>query len=122
MVSEELSHDHAPQVVREFISSPPHWLLTQSPQALLDIDEIDDGEKAAISLALELHADLLLIDDLDGRRAAIQHGLKITGVIGVLLEASQKNLMNLSSTVELLQAAGLYLSKDLVSRLLEREE
>ncbi len=120
-VAAELSHPKAPQIVRDFIANPPQWLLTQTPQRLVDIDEIDEGELAAISLALELNADLLLIDDLDGRRAALQRGLKITGVVGILLEASHKGLIELKPVVERLQSVGLYLSKDLLNRLLGQE-
>lgn len=84
----------------------------------MTLEEIDEGERAAISLAIELGADLLLIDDLDGRRAATERGLKITGVVGILLEASERGLIELQPTVNDLIDVGLYLSKDLLNRLL----
>jgi predicted nucleic acid-binding protein len=121
-VASELSHESAPQLVRDFIANRPQWLTVQAPQNLLSLEEIDEGECAAISLAIELGADLLLIDDLDGRRVAIEHRLKITGVVGILLEASERGLIELRPTVNDLVNAGLYLSKDLLNRLLGKNE
>ena len=36
------------------------------------------GEASAISLALEVHADFLLIDEMAGRKAAAVRGIRIT--------------------------------------------
>jgi predicted nucleic acid-binding protein len=116
-VAQELSHSHAPQGVRDFISSPPSWLAIQTPKSLVNIEDLDPGETAAISLALELSADLLLIDDLEGRKAAQNQGLKITGVVGVLLAAADQGLIQIKPIVEKLRLAGLYLSEDLIKRL-----
>lgn len=47
----------------------------------------------AIALALELNANLLLIDERLGRSEANRLGLKITGLLGILVEAKQRNLI-----------------------------
>lgn len=60
---------------------------------LLD-SELDTGEAEAIALSLELKADVLLIDEVDGRREAKNHGLDVTGLIGVLLEAKQAGFID----------------------------
>ncbi|MBP9664839.1 MAG: DUF3368 domain-containing protein [Pyrinomonadaceae bacterium] len=51
------------------------------------LGSVDIGEAEAIALALELSADYLLIDESMGRNVALEMGLKITGLLGVLLRA-----------------------------------
>jgi predicted nucleic acid-binding protein len=47
--------------------------------------KIDRGEVEAISLALELNL-MLIIDERKGRKIALNQGLKIVGVLGILIE------------------------------------
>lgn len=56
---------------------------------------LDDGEKEAISLAVELHADLLLIDESKGRAVAKQMGIPHRGILGLLLEAKINGFIQL---------------------------
>ena len=57
-VERELSRVEAPVAVREFISRPPAWLVALDPRRVEAISRLDPCECAAISLALELRADL----------------------------------------------------------------
>lgn len=50
---------------------------------------IDAGESEAIVLAKELNADYILIDDRQGREAAISDELKTISVLGVFILAKQ---------------------------------
>src|SRR5690349_13926285 len=80
-VSAELAQTNRPQPVRAFISSPPPWLLQQAPSKIEPIPMLHAGEAAAISLAVELHADVLLIDEALGRKAATSRRVRVTGTV-----------------------------------------
>ena len=56
-------------------------------------EAIDEGESEAIALAIELNAELLLIDDREARREAVRRGLDFTGLLGVLREAKNRGLI-----------------------------
>jgi hypothetical protein len=65
----ELQHSNTPAPVREWAKSLPHWVLVQKPNALDQSLNVDAGEMEAISLAKEIHAAAVLIDDRAGRHA-----------------------------------------------------
>jgi len=55
--------------------------------------DLDPGEAAAIALAVEAGADLLLMDERKGRQAATRHGCRVIGVLGILVEAKSAGLV-----------------------------
>ncbi len=83
-------------------------------------NEIDYGEAESIILASELKADFLLIDDLKGRKVAEQKGLKIIGLLGILLKAKKENLIPLIKPVvdSLINIAGFRIHQSLINDLL----
>jgi predicted nucleic acid-binding protein len=117
-VAQELSHPAAPEAVGLFISTNHDWLEIQRPREVSQIGELDQGECAAISLALELNAELLLIDDLDGRRAAEERGISVAGTLGLLKLAATNGLIDLASSIEKLRGCGFYVSEELLQEFL----
>ncbi len=55
--------------------------------------ELHRGESETIALAISLNADRVIIDENPGRKKAISLGLNIIGVLGILLVAKHRNLI-----------------------------
>lgn len=100
-------------------------LLTVHPDSLVqtlptNMPMLDKGEIAAISLAIELAAPILM-DERLGRQAAAAHGLAVIGSAGILLTAKKKGLIAAVHPVLLTwQNFGYFLSPALIAIVLER--
>lgn len=121
-VYSELSAPEAPNPVRTWIATPPDWLkiqpVTQASDEIIDL--LDPGERAAILLAQELNADLLLLDEMKARRTATDRGLKISGILGILDRAATLKLIDLPAAVQNLQNTSFWASDSLFQKLLDK--
>jgi predicted nucleic acid-binding protein len=101
------------------------WIQVQlvSNHSLVQLlrQTLDSGEAEAISLALELQAEWILLDERDGRKVAKSLGLQVTGVLGVLLRAKEAGeLPSLQPAIdELIQKAGFRIAPELLARVLQ---
>ncbi|KAA9404728.1 DUF3368 domain-containing protein [Haloarcula hispanica] len=80
--------------------------------------ELDLGETAAICHAIEHDADLILLDEKDGRQVARRHSLTVTGVIGILLRGANAGDIELKHELDALRDAGFWISDELYSKIL----
>ena len=92
-VKDELVDRDTPSLVRKWIADPPFWVDVRQTASLTNASmaELGAGETAAITLAAELHADLLLMDDRRGVIAALERGLTVTGTMGLLARCKARD-------------------------------
>ncbi len=101
------------------------WLIIRHPKQsdLLVglLQRLDSGEAEAIALAVELKADLIIIDELEGRKAAAGLRLSITGIGGVLIRAKRaKLILSVKNLLDrLMTEANFYLSRQTYLNILE---
>ena len=81
---------HSPATQRIQAALADRWLIVEpldntAPPPLPF--PLDPGEAAAIALACQLKADVLLLDEKRGREAARRCGLVVAGVLGELIHA-----------------------------------
>lgn len=114
-----------PAVAREIQPSvPPVPWIIQRPLAqpiapLVLRASLGAGESEALSLAVELRAGRLLVDERAARRTAEALGLSVIGTLGVLLAAKRKGLVaGVRPLVDELLRQGFWVSPRLVRQAL----
>jgi predicted nucleic acid-binding protein len=82
--------------------------------------DLDRGEAEAIVLAVQVKAEGVLLDEREGRRVAKSLGLKVTGVLGILLRAQREGrLPSLRKAMdELRERAGFRIGAELYTDLI----
>jgi predicted nucleic acid-binding protein len=83
--------------------------------------QLHDGESEAIALATELGAQILLIDEQEGRNIATQVGLRVTGTLGILLRAKcAGDIPEIRAEIQALRSRGrFFLSARLEAEVLK---
>lgn len=100
------------------------WLIVREPGPI-PADELtfdlDPGETEAILIALNVQADLLIIDEAAGRIVAKEMGLSIIGILGILILAKERNLIeNLGPIVEAMMNNEFRIHPRLLARVVRR--
>lgn len=93
--------------------------LQSTRQLQLLLPTLDRGEAAVIALALERQAKLVLIDELTGRKVAESLQLKVSGSVGLLIQAKQTGKISAVKPLLMdMQTAGIYFSQRFIDRVL----
>jgi predicted nucleic acid-binding protein len=122
-VAEELQRPRTPAAVRAWIESPPVWLAIRSPRQppVSTVVRLGAGEREVLSLAQELHADLVLLDDLEARTEAERRGLAVMGTLRVLEFAAERDVLDFPAEIAKLEATSFHLPSQLVQDMLLRD-
>ncbi len=121
-VHEELMAEGADYEIQTWISQPHQWLEIQTLRnPLLNLpSKLGSGECEAIALAVELSADLVIIDDWEARQTALNLGLTVTGLLGILYRAGINDLLDFPKVLTQLQKTTFRASNQLIENFLER--
>jgi predicted nucleic acid-binding protein len=120
-VKDELADRDTPSLVRNWIADPPLWVDVRQTASLTNASmaELGAGETAAITLAAELHADLLLMDDRRGVIAALERGLTVTGTMGLLARAAKHGILDLADAFARLKRTNFRYRQEIMDDLLK---
>lgn len=121
-VFEELQQPKTPDTVKALAAAAWLEIRTISAPISTQLSHLDRGEQEAITLALELKAGTLLIDELEGREAAEAFGLRIIGTLGVLYDAALAGLCDLETAFDKLKQTNFRATDKLYRHFLELYE
>ena len=123
-VQAELVNADAPLSVRSWIANSPAWLEVREPSGPQfeygSVEGLDEGETAAIALAISLGADLLLMDGRKGVSVARGKGLRVTGTLGVLDIAAERGLVDFARVVSRLRQTTSRIPEALLDSLVKK--
>lgn len=112
------------EVAKEFGETLPKWIKIKevhdkSLQKTLN-QFIDTGEASALTLAFETPDSLLIIDDRIARRLAKSLGFKVTGTLGVIVQAKKRGkIASVKPILVKIAATDFRVSQKLITKILD---
>ncbi|AMM41426.1 hypothetical protein HS1_001632 [Candidatus Desulfofervidus auxilii] len=85
-------------------------------------ERLGQGESEAIALAVELNADVVILDDFAARKAAMELGLKVKGTLGIikkLLEENKIKIEDINKLYETLKKIGFRVRREIFKNIFE---
>lgn len=99
------------------------WIEIQeirNPDSRAYFLDLDEGEAEVLILAKEQNVDLVIMDEIMGRRYAKQLGFNLTGTIGILLKSKENGLVeSIKDLLTELTEKGTWLSPKLISKAIK---
>ena len=121
-VYEELTRFNVPGSVEVQTLSWIETVTVVNTKLVVQLElELDPGEASAIALAVERQATLLMLDERKGVQVATRYGLRVQGVLGVLLRAKAQGMIPLVRPLldSLVNDAGFWMTNNLYQRILQ---
>ncbi len=113
-----------PAVSREVSGSLPRlpdWIRVVEPRSMSvaqGVLGLHQGEIEALALAVDLHASLIILDDLLARRHATALGLAIVGTAGILVMAKRAGMIpSVREALDVLRQVGFRLRQDVYEQI-----
>lgn len=92
----------------------------KNPNSREYLIDLDDGEAEVLILAKEINADLVILDEIMGRRYAKQFEINLTGTIGLLIKAKESGLVSsIKNLLSELVEKGTWLNPKLISKAIK---
>ena len=114
----ECLHPDAPELLRSALTPelPSFAVRLVGGTNLPETASLDPGEAEAISIAWQNRNDsLLLIDEKQGRAIAASLGLRMRGLLGLLMEGHRRQFLEFDSALANLKPLGFRLSEQLIA-------
>jgi predicted nucleic acid-binding protein len=122
-VAAELAHTGAARRLQEWIARPPSWLeIREAPPPSAELSRLDAGEREAIALAEGIAADLVILDERKARQIALERGLSVTGLLGILTVAAERDLVGLPEIINRLRQTSFRANPKLLALLLDLDK
>ena len=121
-VLRELKHAKTALRVRQWVENPPSWFEVRFATSALNpaLIGLDEGEREAIQLALDLNVSTILIDEAEGRRTAENLHLEVRGTLGILEHGARLGKTNLRHVLSKLDQTSFRMSPAVRAALLAR--
>ena len=117
----EMESPLAPDKVRQWLARRPEWMIVNDiRQEDSTLVHLDAGEREVITLAQELQANLILLDERLGRQEAVQRKFDVTGTLGILDRAGVNGLIDSAAAVAQLSLTNFRISPRFFNILLDR--
>lgn len=122
-VQRELSVSH-PDFFGDRMDSVLPWIKLAEVEEIAIVEAfeqtLDRGEAETLSYAIGTSVDLVIMDERKGRQVALDHDVKVIGLLGVLLESKRRGYLDRVQPVmnDLIHLAEFWVAPDLYDQIL----
>lgn len=121
-VAKEVGAKADGKIILDALGNDKHFLFEDEENLYTELLawDLGIGETQAINVAMHRHAERVVLDDMEARRCAKAMGLAVIGTLGLVARAKRLgHIERAAPTIEKLCQTGLYVTEELVSKILE---